>query len=359
MCTTFDLLAEIVNLARDWKRYMFGSLRGAIQLARIGATYISFIPILLISAKVDCYFLGESASQLYWTDSFPFVNFQSRPSASLTGIFPADASTVVAGGGVYTAYATGSCDLWGRTYLAVNATGFPALDGANKIFTQSAPPHEQGGWVEGKNGVGIYSLYGVLALANILTWAHAPHMTRGLPGLGWFSYLVNESLRDMRPFLTFSVLTLLAFSTGMYILSVGPDECGREDFGLADWEEDDSWIEGQECSESWIGRGFGGAVMVTFAWLFGNMELSELQQSRNIPMSYIFFFAFTLVTGVTCFNLLISILSETSVVRSVFFHAVDLSTSHVRRRPRPPPPLSLRRHRPPSATTKQRIRKIG
>ena len=314
VCTTFDLLSELVSLLRDWKRYIFGSFVGAIQLVRIGATYISFIPILLIAAEVPCYFLGESAVQLYVTAP----HIQPRPDTAFAGSPPQ--YTMLNGEAV--AYVTGNCDLWGRTFLAVNDTDWDAFkDSVSRVFTQSGPAHVNGGWIDDPVGYGIFSLYGVLALANMLTWAHAPHMTRGLPGLGWFTYLVSESLRDMRPFLTFSVLTLLAFSTGMYILSVGPDECERFNFGLDDWTRHHTWEADQTCNESWIGRGFGGAVMSTIAWIFGNWELTELQQSHNISMSYLFFFGFVLVIAVTCFNLLISILSETCVVRALFFHS--------------------------------------
>jgi len=281
-CTIFDLISELVRMPQAGVMRWFSSLRGPMGLVRIGATLFTFIPILLIAF------------------GFPCFEDQNAVPAPFNGTIPMGMDVYVE---VRVKCVNGYPPLltfkhgWGRAYTAIGnfAKGTGRINGEIESLPAS-------GFLP--NNAGQFSWFGLLAIANMLTWGMAPHMTRGLPGLGWFMYLVGESLRDMRPFLIYLLGVIIAFSTGMYVISVGSYECGIEP---------DLYPQCDSNGDSFgaLGQGWFGAFLQLCGWLFGDWDVDQIMQSHNQPVSFIFFFAFVLLISITCFNLLISILSDT------------------------------------------------
>ena len=131
------------------------------------------------------------------------------------------------------------------------------------------------------------------SLASLLAWLRLFEIVRGVPGLGFYPFLVIEAVTDMKPFLFVLFVTATAFSVSMMPLA-----------------KETMIAEGGEAKENPFYR-LDTAVYRTFLMTLGDWDSDEIKSSENAYTSQGLFAIFLVFVPIVMLSMLISILGDT------------------------------------------------
>ena len=131
------------------------------------------------------------------------------------------------------------------------------------------------------------------SLSSLLVWLRLFEVVRGVPGLGFYPFLIVEAVTDMRPFLVVLFVTATAFSISMLPLAT-------EDLA----EESGS-------SKPNPFYRLDTSIYRTFLMTLGDWDTDEITSSENAYSSQGLFAIFLVFVPIVMLSMLISILGDT------------------------------------------------